>query len=137
MNRQLLDQSQGGTTVTNNYNFDQRGATIGVNIASEGSNIKFIQHARQNINIAEQDLAEAAQKIQALLEQLAQSYPITNEQQQQTFIQKFLERMESTPDLIKVLLAGGIEGLKILCPPAGIPIELSRSLYKVVQEKYK
>ncbi|MFP4412935.1 HEAT repeat domain-containing protein, partial [Coleofasciculus sp.] len=120
----------------NKFDFDQRGATIGVNVASEGSNIKFIQHAKQNINISEQDLAEAAQKIQALLNQLAQSYPPTSEPQQQTFIQKFLERLESTPNHIKVILAGGIEGLKILCPPAGIPVEMARCLYEVVQERY-
>ena len=128
--------NQGATNVTNNFNFDQRGATIGVNVASEGSNIKFIQHAKQNINISEQDLAEAAQKIQALLNQLAQTYPTTDEVQQQTFVQKFLEWVESTPDMIKVLLAGGIEGLKVLCPPAGIPVEMARRLYGAVQERH-
>jgi predicted NACHT family NTPase len=132
--RQLSNRSQGVPNVT--YNFDQRGATIGVNVASEGSNIRFIQHAQQSISIPEQDLAEAAQKIQALLEQLAQSYPITDEQQEQTFIQKFLERIESTPDLIKVFLAGGIEGLKILWSPAGIPIEVLRRLYQVVRDRH-
>jgi HEAT repeat protein len=127
---------QGIFNMTNNFNFDQRGASIGVNVANEGSNIKFIQHARQSINISEQDLAEAAQKIQALLNQLAQTYPPTTEPQKQTFIQKFLEQLESTPDLIKVLLAGGIEGLKILCPPAGVPVEMARRLYEVVQERH-
>ncbi|MBW4647718.1 MAG: HEAT repeat domain-containing protein [Kastovskya adunca ATA6-11-RM4] len=127
---------QGRLNVTNNFNFDQRGASIGVNVANEGSNIKFIQHAKQSINISEQDLAEAAQKIQALLNQLAQTYPPTTETQQQNFIQKFLEQLESTPNLIKVLLAGGIEGLKILCPPAGIPVEMARRLYEVVQERH-
>lgn len=135
VNKQQLNQFQGVTNVAN-FNFDQRGATIGVNVANEGSNIKFIQHARQNINISEQDLAESAQKIQALLNQLAQAYPITTEQQQQTFIQKFLEQVESTPDLIQVFLAGGIEGLKILCPPVGIPIEVLRRLYEVVKERH-
>lgn len=135
VNKQQLNQFQGLTNVTN-FNFDQRGATIGVNVANEGSNIKFIQHARQNINISEQDLAESAQKIQALLNQLAQAYPITTEQQQQTFIQKFLEQVESTPDLIQVFLAGGIEGLKILCPLVGIPIEVLRRLYEVVKERH-
>jgi len=120
----------------NKFDFDQRGATIGVNVASEGSNIKFIQHAKQNINISEQDLAEAAQKIQALLNQLAQTYPPTSEPQQQTLIQKFLEWLESTPNLIKVILAGGIEGLKVLCPPAGIPVEMARRLYEVVHKRY-
>jgi predicted NACHT family NTPase len=134
VNKQQLNQFQGVTNVSN-FNFDQRGATIGVNVANEGSNIKFIQHARQNINISEQDLAESAQKIQALLNQLAQAYPITTEQQQ-TFIQKFLEQIESTPDLIQVFLAGGIEGLKILCPPVGIPIEVLRRIYEVVKERH-
>lgn len=120
----------------NKFDFDQRGATIGVNVASEGSHIKFIQYAKQSINISEQDLAEAAQKIQALLNQLAQTYPPTSEPQQKTFIQKFLEHLESTPNLIKVILAGGIEGLKVLCPPAGIPIEMARRLYEVVQKRY-
>ncbi|AMA10258.1 hypothetical protein AWQ23_13525 [Picosynechococcus sp. PCC 73109] len=134
VNKQQLNQFQGVTNVTN-FNFDQRGATIGVNVANKDSNIKFIQHARQNINISEQDLAESAKKIKALLNQLAQDYPITTEQQQQTFIQKFLEQVESTPDLIQVFLAGGIEGLKILCPPVGIPIEVLRRLYEVVKER--
>lgn len=135
-NRQLLNQHQGLLKVTNNYNFDQRGANIGVNIASENSNIEFIQHARQSINISEQDLAESAQKIQILLNQLTQSYPTTTEQQQQKFIQKFLEQIESTPALIQVFLAGGVEGLKILCPPAGIPIEVLRRLYEIGKEHY-
>jgi hypothetical protein len=114
-------------------NFTQHNPTIGVNYAAEGSHIKFQQNVK---NVTEQDLAEAAQKIQVLLNQLAQTYPPTSEPQQQTFIQKFLERLESTPELIKVLLAGGIEGLKILCPPAGIPVEMARRLYEAVQERH-
>jgi ribosome assembly protein YihI (activator of Der GTPase) len=126
---------QGMTSMTT-YNFDQRGAYIGVNVANEGSIINFVQYANQNIDFSEQDLAEAARKIEALLTQLGQSYPIATEAQQQTFIQKFLERIESTPDLIKVFLAGGIEGLKILCPSAGIPIEIVRCLYEVVRKRH-
>ena len=114
-------------------NFNQPNPTIGVNYAAEGSNIKFQQNVK---NVTKQDLAEAAQKIQALLNQLAQTYPPTTEPQQQTFIQKFLERIESTPDLIKVILAGGIEGPKILWPPAGVPVEMARRLYEVVQERH-
>ncbi len=114
-------------------NFTQHNPTIGVNYAAEGSHIKFQQNVK---NVTEQDLAEAAQKIQVLLNQLAQTYPTTTEPQKQTFIQKFLELIESTPDLSKVLLAGGIEWLKILCPPAGIPIEMSRRLYQAVQERH-
>jgi HEAT repeat protein len=133
---QNINPQQGILNVTNNFSFDQRGANIGVNVANEGNIVNFVQHTHQNINLSEQDLAEAASKIEDLLTQLGQNYPITTEAQQQTFIQKFLERIESTPDLIKVFLAGGIEGLKILCPSAGIPIEMLRCLYEVVRKRH-
>ncbi|CAN1208568.1 hypothetical protein TUMEXPCC7403_00005 [Tumidithrix helvetica PCC 7403] len=113
-------------------NFNQNNATIGVNYAAENSNIKF----QQNVNITEQDLAVAAQKIQDILNQLAQTYPPTTETQKESFVHKFLELLESTPDLIKVILAGGIEWVKVQCPPAGIPIEMSRRLYEAVREHH-
>lgn len=127
--------TQGLTIMTDKQpiiNFNQNNATIGVNYAAENSNIKF----QQNINITEQDLAIAAQKIQAILNQLAQTYPTTTAIQKQDFIRKFLERIESTPDLIKVILAGGIEWVKALCPFAGIPIEMSRSIYEAVKKHH-
>jgi len=113
-------------------NFNQNNANIGVNYAAENSNIKF----QQNVNITEQDLTVAAQKIQTLLNQLSQTYPIGTEPQKQSFIHKFLEYLEATPELIKVILAGGIEWAKILCPPAGIPIEMSKRIYEAVEEHY-
>ncbi|MGM3305065.1 HEAT repeat domain-containing protein [Anabaena sp. WFMT] len=114
-------------------NFNQPNATVGVNYAAENSNIKFQQNVT---NVSQQDLAVAAPKMQVLLNQLVQTYPITTEPQKQTFTHKFLELIESTPDLIKVLLAGGIEWLKILLPPTGIPIEMSRRLYEAVKERH-
>ena len=110
-------------------NFSQPNSTIGVNYAGDGSNVKFQQNVK---NVTEQDRTE----LQALLIQLAQTYPITTEAQKQTFIQKFLERIESTPGFIKVIFAGGMELLKIICPPAGIPVEMTRSLYEGVKERY-
>jgi len=114
-------------------NFNQYNPTIGVNVASENSNIKFQQNVT---NLSQQDLAVAAPRMQALLNQLVQTYPITTEPQKQTFTHKFLELIESTPDLIKVLLAGGIEWLKILWPPTGISIEMSLRLYEAVKERH-
>lgn len=131
----LYPSTQGLTIVTDKQpiiNFNQNNATIGVNYAAENSNIKF----QQNVNITEQDLAIAAQKIQSILNQLAQTYPTTTEIQKQDFIHKFLERIESTPDLIKVILTGGIEWVKALFPLAGIPIEMSRSVYEAVKKRH-
>ncbi len=131
----LHPSTQGLTIMTDKQpiiNFNQNNATIGVNYAAENSNIKF----QQNVNITEQDLAIAAQKIQVILNQLAQTYPTTTEIQKQDFIHKFLEMLESTPDLIKVILAGGIEWVKALFPLAGIPIEMSRSIYEAVKKRH-
>jgi HEAT repeat protein len=110
-------------------NFIQPNSTIGNNLAAEGSNVKIQQNVQ---NVTEQNRTE----LQALLIQLAQTYPVNTEPQKQTFIQKFLERIESTPGSVKVLLAGGIEGLKILHPAVGIPIEMLRRLYQAVEERH-
>jgi len=96
-----------------------------------------VHTAKQTINISERDLAEAVKKIQALLNQLSQSYPTTTEAQQTTFIQNFLNQIDSMPALIKVLLSGGVEGIKILLTPAGIPIEMSRSLFEALRQRYE
>jgi hypothetical protein len=110
-------------------NFIQPSSTIGNNFAAEGSNIKIQQNVQ---NVTDQDRT----KLQALLIQLAQTYPVNTEPQKQTFIQKFLERIESTPDLVKVLLVGGIEWVKIIDPAVGIPIEMLRRLYQAVEERH-
>ncbi|MBE9113087.1 hypothetical protein IQ273_27260 [Nodosilinea sp. LEGE 07298] len=140
INREEIDLTlKSGVTIMTNkpiFNIHQEGATIGVGVASEGSKINFVQHAKQNVNIPEQDLADATRKIQELLGQLSQTYPITSSAQQKTFIQNFVQLFETAPDLAKVLLAGGIEGLKLLCPPAGIPIEMTRRLYESLHERY-
>jgi hypothetical protein len=110
-------------------NFIQPNSTIGNNYVAGGSNINIQQNVK---NVTEQDRAE----LQALLIQLAHTYPITTETQKQTFIKKFLERIESTPGSVKVLLAGGIEWLKIIHPAVGIPIEMLRRLYQAVEERH-
>ncbi|MEG4082549.1 HEAT repeat domain-containing protein [Microcoleus sp. POL10_C6] len=110
-------------------NFNQSNPTIGVNYAADGSNVKFQQNVK---NVTNQDRTE----LEGLLIQLAQTCPITTEAEKQTFIQKFLERSKSTPGSVKVLLAGGIEGLKILHPAVGIPIEMLRRLYQAVEERH-
>ncbi|WP_445305194.1 MULTISPECIES: HEAT repeat domain-containing protein [unclassified Microcoleus] len=109
--------------------FNQPNSTIGNSYAAEGSHVNIQQNVK---NVTEQDRTE----LEGLLIQLAQTYPITTETQKQTFIEKFLERIESTPGSVKVLLAGGIEWLKIIHPAVGIPIEMLRRLYQAVEERH-
>ena len=102
----------------------------------------------KNISEQKQTLAEAAQEIQDLLNQLSQSYPnITETKQQefinnwkqitrtypikteadkQNFVAKFDEKVRTNARIREMLLAGGIELIKILCPPLGIPIEMGK-----------
>jgi DNA polymerase III delta prime subunit len=131
--------SQGVTIVADNpvFNIYQQYSTIGVGVATEGSKTSFIQHVKQTINLPENDLVDAAQKIQDLLIQIAKTHPTTDNANQQTFIRKFIESLEATPELVKVLLAGGIEGIKVLCPPAGIPVEVARRLYESLKQQHK
>jgi hypothetical protein len=69
------------------------------------------------VNASEQNLAEAAAEIQQLLNQLATTYP-------STYLYEFEQQIPTNTRLRDTLIAGGIELLKILCPAAGIPIEM-------------
>jgi len=66
-----------------------------------------------------QNLAEAAAEIQQLLDQLAQNYP-------STYLYEFEQQIPLNIRIREMLIAGGIELLKVLCPPAGIPIEMGK-----------
>jgi hypothetical protein len=77
-------------------------------------------------NVAGKTPAEAAKEIQDLLNQLHQTYPTTTEYQQQVFVNEFNQVVKKIPRVREILLAGGIELIKLLCPPLGIPIEMGR-----------
>ena len=70
--------------------------------------------------------AEAAQEIQQLLTQLSQTYPTNTEAEKQIFAAQVEEEIKSNSRLRSILIEGGIELIKILCPPLGIPIEMGR-----------
>ena len=102
----------------------------------------------KNVSEQKQTLAEAAQEIQDLLNQLSLSYPNITEAKQQEFINnwtqitqtyptkteadkqnfvvKFDEKVRTNTHIREMLLSGGIELIKILCPPLGIPIEMGK-----------
>lgn len=70
--------------------------------------------------------AEAASEIQQLLSQLSQTYPANTEAERQVFIVQVDKEIHKNSRLRSVMLAGGIELIKIICPPLGIPIEIGR-----------
>ena len=104
----------------NNINFS--GASIGgVNITSTVTGPLI---GTQHNYAAKQDLAQAAEEIQSLLQQLEKTHPTDIQSAVQTEIStnpSFYER------LCFMLQAGAIESLKALFPPVGIPIEMVKS----------
>lgn len=134
----------------NQYNFYQ-----GVGIVNGGDvKIEDDQIGIQHNYASEKNLAEVIKKIQDLLNKLSQTYPKITEVKQQEFIdnweemvetypiktetdkQKFVaeldERVRKNPRIREVLLVGGIEFIKILCPYLGIPIEMGKKWLETV-----
>jgi hypothetical protein len=81
----------------------------------------------------EQNLAEAAKEIQDLLNQLAQSNPTSTDYEKQVLVNKFNEEVKTNSRIRDMILAGGIEIIKILCPPLGIPIEMGKKWLETAQ----
>ncbi|NEQ73417.1 MAG: pentapeptide repeat-containing protein [Okeania sp. SIO2C9] len=76
-----------------------------------------------------QNLADAAVEIQQLLQQLEQNYPNATEIEKQSALAVTLQQeIKQNPTLkarlINALKEGGIEALKVLFGPIGIPIEM-------------
>ena len=102
------------------FNFNN--STIG-NVANtvEGDQ-KNIQH-----NYASpQKLSEAATEIKQLLEQLNLNYSPETEAEKETLANQINNTIKTDSRLRQILLEGGIELVKILCPWLGIPITMGQ-----------
>ena len=107
---------------------------------TQGSKYNIVQP--QNVQIIEQgdgiihnyatpqNLAEAAQEIQQLISQITQTYPTNTEIEKQTFVAQVDAEIKKNSRLRSILITGGIELIKILCPPLGIPIEMGKKWLK-------
>lgn len=133
-----------GSKYHNKFNFNKEVGSVNTGDTKiEGDQIG-IQHNK----VSEKPLAESAKEIQDLLNQFSQTYPniteakqqdfvdnwqqtietypITAEVDKENFVVKFNEKVRTNARIREVLLSGGIELIKILCPPLGIPIEMGK-----------
>ncbi len=99
-----------------NYNEYEQKGNFGIGHMS-GGEIKGNAKVAGVINEAEeQDLAEAAAKIQALLEQLSETYPTTTSKEKNIVVGEAVDQIENNPTLkskvINALKAGGTEAFK-------------------------
>ena len=103
---------------------------------TQGSKYNIVQP--QNVQIIEQgdgiihnyatpqNLAEAAQEIQQLISQITQTYSTNTEIEKQTFVAQVDAEIKKNSRLRSILIPGGIELIKVLCPPLGIPVEMGK-----------
>jgi hypothetical protein len=100
----------------NQFNFNK-----GVGIVNTGDvEIHGDQIGVQLNKVSEKTLAEYEKEIQDLLNQFSQTY--TKEE----LVVRFDEEISKNSRIKQMLLAGGIELVKIICPPSGIPIEMAK-----------
>jgi len=95
-------------------------------VKGDYKNLQHIHNQAQN-----QTLAEAAAEIQTLLKQLDQTYPNATDTERQSALAITLQQeIKKNPTfrtrLQNALKEGGIEALKVLFTPIGIPIEMVR-----------
>lgn len=91
-----------------------------------------IQHNYSPEN--KQTLAEAAKEIQDLLNQLSQTYPTTTDYEKQVLVNQFNQEVKTNSRIRDMILVGGIELIKILCPPLGIPIEMGKKWLETAEK---
>jgi hypothetical protein len=118
----LINDLKSSNLMSETPKYDLRGA----NIANFADTVQGDQKAVQHNYATPQNLAESAQEIQQLLSQLAQTYPTNTEAEKEIFLAQVDAEIKKNSRLRNTLIAGGIELIKILCPPLGIPIEMGR-----------
>ncbi|GCA74832.1 hypothetical protein MiTe_01658 [Microcystis aeruginosa NIES-2520] len=119
----LISNPQSFNPMSETPKYDLRGA----NIANFADTVQGDQKAVQHNYATPQNLAEAAQEIQQLISQLTQTYPTNTEIEKQTFVAQVDAEIKKNSRLRSIfLITGGIELIKVLCPPLGIPIEMGK-----------
>ncbi|WP_287735287.1 HEAT repeat domain-containing protein [Microcystis sp. M113S1] len=118
----IISNLQSSNLMSETSKYDLRGA----NIANFADTVQGDQKAVQHNYATPQNLAEAAQEIQQLISQLTQTYPTNTEVEKKIFVAQIDAEIKKNSRLRSILITGGIELIKILCPPLGIPIEMGK-----------
>ncbi len=70
-----------------------------------------------------------------MLNQLSQNYPITTEYEKKIFVNQFNQEIQTNSRIRNIILVGGIELIKMICPPLGIPIEMGKKWLETAENK--
>ena len=82
---------------------------------------------------------EATRAVSDLLEDIRQRHPQASDDEILEMIEKGFATMQRTNpqkwrkwvDVFSVVFAGGLEAVKVVAPPLGIPIEVGKRLYEI------
>jgi HEAT repeat protein len=96
-------------------------------------------------NYAPQANLKETEQLTQLLQKLRTSNPNATEEQIfdillrgfQTMPQNNPQNWQNWQNILSLVFVGGVEGIKIVCPPAGIPIEVGRKLYDIYDRNRK
>lgn len=104
--------------ITQNFN-----APVGNVAATNHGKMQNIQHIYAP---EQQDLSEAAKEIQILLNTLAETYNTNTDAGKEKLMNELDNEVKKHPKWRRALKEGGVELIKLLFPPAGIPLEMAR-----------
>jgi len=88
-----------------------------------------------HVNAPAKTPAEAAKEIQELLTQLNLNTKATTQPEQQSLITRIIEALQKFNNLRDMFIVGGIEAIKIICPPLGISIEMGKKLLEAAEKQ--
>ncbi len=104
-----------GDNVAGNVEHNTFNAPVGVGI-NKGTIQDDVKFAVVNNEASQQNLTEAAKEIQALLEQLSQTYPSNTSKEKNIVVGEVVDQIENNPTLkgkvINALKSGGVEAFK-------------------------
>ena len=111
----------------------------------QGNYIEKVEGGYHEHNYAPQANLKETEQLTQLRQKLRQQHPNATDAELfeillngfQTMPQKNPQNWQSWQNILSILFAGGVEGVKLVCPPAGIPIEIFKRLYDIYQKNQK
>lgn len=85
-----------------------------------------LNRAVETLALGQQNLVDAAKEIQSLLNTLAETYNTTTDAGKEQLMKQLGKEVEKHPTWRRALKEGGIELIKVLYAPIGIPLEMAR-----------
>ncbi|MEG4250259.1 HEAT repeat domain-containing protein [Microcoleus sp. Pol10D4] len=125
----------------NTFHINQVGSINNDEVNVQGDMVGF----QYNYTFPDPKQAEAVSEFSQQLQNIRQQYPEASEAEILDIIQRALATIyQDNPqewrgwiDLLSLVFAGGVEGIKIVAPALGIPIAMAQRLYEIYDRNRK